>query len=629
MKRWMNRAALTSLGFLLVGCAAPAGVFVVRGAIPGSADNNVVVASPHGGLSIAVGVTAAGRLSYVVHADGQEVVALSPLGLTVDGVDLGQGAKIVGPPTTTTVQETYPLFGAHALAHNDCRAATIPLENGARHFAVVVRASDDGYAIQYAVAGPVSHITGEATGWNLPRDGRYTWANYETSYEELVHTTAWDKLPATGTLAPPLTAEVAGHFLAISEGNNQDFPDMGLTRDGDTWHATFPACAKGWDVKDQHGSLVTPWRATIVTRDLTALVNSDLFMNLCPPPEPQRDFSWVKPGRCLWQWCSIGAPKLNDQKDWYDAAAKLKWEYYLIDDGWRDWRAPGKDQWALLKDVIAYGTSKGVKTLVWVNSKEMRQPAASRAYLQRVKDCGAVGIKIDFFPPATPEVLHWHRELLQETADLHLLCNFHGTCKPTGLRRTWPHELTREGVRGDEYQMTRYKRLRPMELDCNQPFNRLLAGPADVTPVVMNPKELRIYSRPHMLAQALIFLSPVTHFYDQYKFYVDSPAVDLLQDLPVVWDETRVLPGTVIGEVAGFARRHGDTWWIGVVNGAQERTLPVKLDFLKKPAPSTLLYDVPGQDDALDRQEKTLQPTDTLTLKLRPGGGFFARLGKD
>jgi alpha-glucosidase len=611
-------------GACLAAGNAWAGVYTAGGGIPGST-GDVDVKSPHDAVSVAVGVTADGRLSYVAHADGREVVGVSPLGLTVDGQDLGQGAKIIGPPVAREIHETYPIYGVHSVAHNDCREASIPLACGAIQYHVVVRAYDDGIALRYELDGKAGKINSEDTGWNLPHDGRYTWAAYDDSYENIVHTATWDKLPAKGVLSPPLTAEVAGHFVAISEANNQSFADMGLLRDGDEYRAVFPASSKGWAVHEDH--LVSPWRVTIITRDLTALVNSDLLTNLCPAPDPAMDFSWVTPGRCLWQWCSVGAPKLNDQHDWYDAAVKLKWEYYLIDDGWRKWKQDGKDQWTLLKDVIAYGTSKGIKTLVWVNSAEMRDPKASRAYLERVKACGAVGIKIDFFPPATPEVIRWQLELLKETAELHLLCNFHGAVKPTGLRRTWPHELTREAVRGDEYQMTRYKRLRPMEMDCNQPFNRYLLGPADITPVVLDPKELRGYTWPHMMAQALVTYSPVTHFYDQYKFYVGSPAEDLFQDMPVVWDETRVLPGTVIGEVAGFARRKGDTWWIGIVNGAADHDLRIPLDFLKKSTDVTLLFDQPSKDDALDRQDKTLGPADTLSLKLRPGGGFVARLG--
>ncbi len=609
MNMFKSMAAIVGVCGCAAACVAAGGVSTPQGVIPGSKDD-IVITSPNGTVSAAVGVTAEGQLSYVVHADGKEVVGVSPLGLTVDGQDIGQGVTFAGPAESRAIHETYPIFGVHAVAHNDCQEATIPLVCGALKYQVVVRAYDDGVALRYEVAGKVSKITSEATSWNLPRDGRYTWASYDDSYENLVRTTAWNKLPAKGVLATPLTAEVADHFVAISEANNQNFADMGLVREGDTYRAFFPASSKGWDVKQEH--LMTPWRATIITRDLTALVNSDLITNLCPAPDSSMDFSWVKPGRCLWQWCSIGAPHLHDQHVWYDAAVKLKWEYFLMDEGWNTWKQGGKNQWDLLKEVIAYGNSKGIKSLVWVNSAEMHDPKASRAYLERVKDCGGVGIKIDFFPPASPDVIRWQLELLRQTAELHLLCNFHGTVKPTGLRRTWPHELTREAVRGDEYQMTRYKRLRPMEMDCNQPFNRYLVGPADITPVVLDPKELRGYTWPHMIAQALVTYSPVTHFYDQYKYYVGNPAEDLFQDMPTVWDETRVLPGTVIGEVAGFARRKGGTWWIGIVNGAVEHELHISLDFLKQPENATLLlYDQPSKDDAawIARPKRWGRPT--------------------
>lgn len=106
--------------------------------------------------------------------------------------------------------------------------------------------------------------------------------------------------------------------------------------------------------------------------DLNGLVNSDLLTNLCPAPDPSRNFDWVKPGRVLWQWWSSEAPKFEEQQVWYDAAARLGWEYYLIDDGWRFWKEGDKDQWQCLKEVIDYGKSKGVQSVIWVDSKEMR-----------------------------------------------------------------------------------------------------------------------------------------------------------------------------------------------------------------------------------------------------------------
>ncbi|MFQ8805801.1 MAG: glycoside hydrolase family 97 catalytic domain-containing protein [Alistipes indistinctus] len=92
--------------------------------------------------------------------------------------------------------------------------------------------------------------------------------------------------------------------------------------------------------------------------------------------------------------------------------------------------------------MIDYGKSKGVQSVIWVDSKEMRTRAEIHDYLAKVKEAGAVGIKIDFIPAPTPEIMRWYQDALEETYDLQLLCNFHGCVKPSGLRRTWPHELT-------------------------------------------------------------------------------------------------------------------------------------------------------------------------------------------
>ena len=147
----------------------------------------------------------------------------------------------------------------------------------------------------------------------------------------------------------------------------------------------------------------------------------------------------------------------------------------------------------------------------------MRTAEKRRAYLEKVAALGAAGIKIDFIPPCTPEVTRWYEGALKDTAELHLLCDFHGSVKPTGRRRTWPQELTREAVRGLEYHITRYKRVQAPEHDEIVPFTRLLAGPADYTPTTLNPKELGNYSKAHMLAQSVVMTSPQLCFGGGYK----------------------------------------------------------------------------------------------------------------
>jgi len=604
------------------------------------AEKEIKIQSPDKQLSALVSVTSEGRLSYSIDMKGIEVLATSTLGLIVDSIDLGNKAKITSKAILSKVDETYTTIGNHPIARNRANEASIAIEASGKAYKLIVRVYNDGVAIRYTLPEGSKHINSESTAWNLPeKAGKIAWSGFHQSYEALSYVTALDKIPSDKTIMGPITFEVAGCYLSISEADCESFSDMAFVRNGNHLKADFPFSKKGWDIKTRsdnrplvlngmyQNQWVSPWRTTIVTRNLTDLVNSDLLMNLCPAPAKGTDFLWVQPGRCLWQWWSVGSPRYEDQKNWYDAAAKLKWEYYLVDDGWRNWRKDDKDQWALLADVIAYGKTVGVKSIVWVDSKEMREGEKRRAYLEKVKALGADGIKIDFIPDATSDIIQWYMATEQDCAELKLLLNFHGSVKPTGLRRTYPMDITREAVRGNEYHMTRYRRVAPFEQDVCLPFTRYMAGAADFTPVILDPKELvsKKYTWAHEFSQAIVYLSPITHFTDQYKFYLESPMFDLFQEIPTVWDETRVLSCTSMGEVVAYARRKGDKWWVGVMNGATEREIKLNLDFLKKPTRATLIYDNNTSNTSVDRQEKIVSPKDILTLKLAPGGGFAAR----
>jgi alpha-glucosidase len=603
--------------------------------------NEYEIVSPNRQISVSVFVTPEGQLSYYVKSDGFTVLETSSLGIEVDNIDLGKNAKIISTPIFTKIDESYAVFGNHSIVNNRANEAVIPIETAGKVFRLIVRVYNDGVGIRYTLPEGSKRINSENTSWSLPvKTGKVAWSGFHQSYEELSHATNLEKIPQDNPVMGPITFEVEGHFLSISEADCETFSDMAFVRNGNVLKTTFPFAKEGWDIEKSvdnrtsvlNGSYlgypVSPWRTTIIVKNLTDLVNSDLLMNLCPAPSKGTDFSWVQPGRCLWQWWSVGSPQFDDQENWYNAAAKLKWEYYLVDDGWRYWNKPGKDQWTLLEEVITYGKSVGVKSIVWVDSKEMREADKRRSYLEKIKALGASGIKIDFIPDATSDIMQWYIGAMQDCAELKLLLNFHGSVKPTGLSRTYPNDITREAVRGNEYHMTRYNRVAPFEQDVCLPFTRLMAGAADITPVILDPKELATtkFTWAHEFAQAIVYLSPVTHFTDQYKFYLESPMFDLFQEIPTTWDETKVLSCTEIGEIVAFARRKGKTWWIGVMNGAKEREIEIPLDFLKKRTHATLIYDDKHSNTSIDRREQKLSPKDTITIKLVPGGGFVARL---
>lgn len=575
--------------------------------------------------------------------DGKQWLMPSRLGLVVDGVDLGQHVSVMGIEDAKVVDETYPLNGNHAQARNFYSEAVVPLRASGKDYLLYLRTYDDGIAIRYALPEGTERVDKELTSWALPDDvEEVAWTEFTFDYEGYSHVTPLDSVPEGKTLAPPLTVKTPSGYLAFTEADNEAFPDMTFMREGRAFKAYFPASADGWNlirVADESskildgrykGYLVSPWRSVTIAQDLTQLVNSDLVTNLCPAPKEGTDFSWVKPGRCMWHWWSVGAPKYEDQKAWFDAAKQMGWEYYLIDEGWSWWKQEGRSPWDMLAEVIAYGKSQGVKSIVWVNSAEMRHAPERRAYLERVKAIGAAGIKIDFIPRATTEVMQWYMGAMQDCAELGLLLNLHGSVKPTGLSRTYPNDITREAVRGNEYQIRRYGRVLPQDHYVSLPFTRLLAGPADLTPVTLNPEEIAVggYSWAHEMSQAIVFLSPMLHFSDHYSYYLESPMRDLLSEVPTTWDETLVLPCTEMGKVVAYARRKGNDWWIGVMNGDQPREISISLDFLKGKGKAALVYDDDTRLDGVKREDRNVSPQETLRMKLRPGGGFVARISK-
>jgi len=503
----------------------------------------ITVSSPDRQINVRIFI-AKGKLLYNATVNNTMLIAPSRLGLTVDGIDLGVETKFAGATSNKKIKETYTIKGAHQTAYNEANETTIPLITAEKKFNLIVRAYSDGIAVRYTLPYNTKNINADSTSWEFA--GKVTqvaWSDYSEGYEGLSHVTPLPSVPQNTPIMGPLTFNVNGVFTSVSEADCEDFSDMSFIRHHNSFKANFPFAPNGWDVQSdsdtEHAVLkgvyenqkVSPWRTTIIAKNLTGLINSDLLTNLCPAPQKGSDFSWVMPGRCLWQWWSVGAPRFAEQKNWYDAAAKLKWEYYLVDDGWRNWSEPGKDQWQLLGDVIAYGKSIGVKSIVWVDSKEMRSASARYAYLKRIKDLGATGIKIDFIPLATSSIMQWYMGTMQDCADLKLMLNFHGSVKPTGLTRTYPMDITREAVRGNEYHMTRYKRIAPLDHDVSVPFTRFTAGAADFTPVILNPEQLtsQKFTWTHEFAQSIVYLSPITHFADEYKFYLESPMFDLFQ----------------------------------------------------------------------------------------------------
>jgi alpha-glucosidase len=588
----------------------------------------VTVSSPD--RKVAVSVTDDGGLNYSVTFDGREVVSKSRFGIVADGVDLGADVKL-GKSSSHNIRESYAMFGGHSQANNNCRETTVAVRSaGGEAYELDVRAYNDGVALRSRLAAkPGRKINGEATAWNMAGNPLAWFQTDIVNYEGIFQSSPLNDLSDGRKIPLPITFTLpGGGYALITEANLLNYTDLGVqATTNHSLHGFFHtrSDANGWTAD---GAVVQPWRVTLLARDLDALVNSDLVRNLCPaaPPELAKA-KWIQPGRSSWQWWSSGGPIYADQHRWVDWTKQLGFEYYLVDEGWRSWRADGKDNWACLREVCDYAKSQGVEIWLWVNSNEVPDANRRTNLLDRAVAVGAVGVKIDFQPEANVRWVNWYDETSRDAAARHLMVDFHGANKPVGLERTWPNEMTRESIRGHEYHILRYRRTLPPQHDTILPFTRFIIGPGDYTPTVFNPKELRGFTWARELAQAIVFTSPFLCYADHPTNYLNNPAVDVLKAIPSVWDETIVLPGSEIGKCVAFARRKGNNWFIGVINGADSTTLDMPLNFLKSGRYQMIqLGDAQGRDDGWQREEKTVQRGDSVHLVLRGGGGSVIEL---
>lgn len=600
--------------------AIPTLLFSIALCVPGVASQTgkktVVVMSPDAKVRAELSV-ADGVLSYRVTADGKQVLGASRLGIQTDNVELGQDVTL-GVPRVRTINRQYRMFGAHRTATDRANEAVIPAQSHGESYFVDVHVANDGVGVRLRL--PARHarkIQADRSTWMLEGNPTVWVDKLDAAYESPYHTTTLKELGA-GMFGFPLTARIGNLYVTLTEAMVKDYGDLAVKLDADgALHGQLYADPAGWITDD---AVTQPWRVTIIARNLTDLVNTTLVENLNPPPDPQlARADWIKPGRSSWQWLASGDPIEEEQKQWVDWTSQLGFEYYLIDDGWSKW----KDSWAAIASASAYGKTRNVKIWIWVHSDEVRDPRARKEYFRKVVQAGVVGVKIDFPPPCNREISNWYYDVAKDAADAHLLVDFHGANKPTGMERTWPNVLTREGVRGHEYQITRYQRLLQPDHDVILPFTRYIAGPGDYTPTVFTPQELQGNTWGHELAQAVIFTSPFLCFGGHPREYLANPARDVLAAIRPTWDETRVLNGSEPGKVVAEARRSGQQWFVAVMNGADATSIEIPLDFLGTGTwKSSQLRDTKDKADAWDRKDGNITRADHITVNLPPRGGF-------
>lgn len=505
--------------------------------------------------------------------------------------------------------------------------------------------------------------------WVGANNGAWNGDKFQNSWETVFKPTTVGKLgPFNGRLYYlPFVTENEGVFTAFTESDLRDYPGVDLvhkdvgTRSVRFWHARKPSetkLDKAWQrvlkrrdgFAQVQGTRKYPWRVFIMGDNVADLAAADAVWALAEPTAAQSDFAWVKPGLTSWEWwSSMGVEQVSfpvganteTYKHFIDFSAEMGIPYYLIDAGW----TVGYDIHQIVSSVdmaqvMAHAKKKGVGVILWVATSQLiGREETEIAYLASL---GAAGLKIDFLDRDDQDAVAYIEKVAAAAAKHHLVIDWHGMFKPTGLERKYPNILNYEGIFGLE--ISRWDPFNDMPRhDCQAAFTRMVAGPMDYTPGGMRNLTRADYkptrargkvptqgTRAHQMALMALYFAPLQMLADGTAAYRANPeCARFMAATPTVWDDTVALPCTM-GQTAALARRKGDEWWIAVIGDWTPRTFAVPTSFLGSGAWAAEIFaDAPDSDREpthFKHAVESFTAGSPLKVTLAPGGGFIARI---
>ena len=676
---------------MLVRLLAIAALFAPLPAL--AQDPAVAASSPDGMLSVALTIDGDGRAAYRVSRKGQPVIAPSHLGfLFTDVPKIDRHLTVTGQETRDFDETWRQPWGEWATIRNHYRELKVHLKETsalARVFTLTFRIYDDGVGFRYEFPDQANlhdaNIAEELTEFAFASDGTAWWKPaFLWNREEYLYNRT--PLSALGTADTPVTVKLAdGTHVALHEAALVDYSGMAVARtEGTTLRAQLtPGAGKPKVVK--HGAWTTPWRTLIVADDASGVYMSHLMLNL-NEPNKLGDVSWFKPGKFagVWwnmikgEWSWARGPRhgaTNDNvKRYIDFAAANKIPNVLV-EGWNvgwdgDWFGNGNDMdFARPTEdfdadmLAAYAKTKGVALVGHheTGGSASHYEAQFDKAFKFAADHGITIVKTGYVTDAGQiervdangtRLREWHEgqwmsnhfvRVAEAAAKYHVAFDSHEPIKGTGLQRTYPNWVAREGSRGMEYNAWGGKN--PPEHEANLVFTRMLEGPMDFTPGVLSLKGQNdsdiLSTEAKQLALYVVLYSPVVMAADTPENYAQHmPAFQFIRDVPTDWEETRVLAGEV-GDYVTIARKQRGgkgEWFLGAVGDEQARSMTVRLDFLApgKRYTAEIYRDGDDADYRSDKrhsiviEKRVVTNADSLTLRLAPGGGqaIRFRLGK-
>lgn len=635
--------------------------------------NNVKTLSPDGRTRLQFCLNKSGEMTYSIERDGNAFVLPSSLGFEAEQGNLKDGfvirdvyKKVVD---TTWIQP----WGQNKTIRDIHNETVVEMENPqAVKLIFRMRAYNEGVAFRYewdANGSDSLKISDELTEFNFANDGS-SWSipgdfnTYELKYRKL-------PLSEVADANTPFTFKVGNTYGSVHEAALYDFPEMCLyKKDSLSFKAELAPLPNG--VKAYVPSkFTTAWRTFQIGDKAVDLINSDLILNLNEPAKFD-DMSWIKPQKYIGVWWGLhlgshtwtmgpkhGATTENAVKH-IDFAAANNIQGVLFEgwnQGWENW---GKSQHFdymtpyadFDMDYLAdYARQKGVD--LWMHNEtggnipeyEVQLDSMMQKYarlgIQTIKTGYAGGIKGGYLHHSQYVVSHYQR-VVETAAKNKIMLNVHEPIKDTGIRRTWPNMMTREGARGMEWNA--WSEGNTSDYLCTLPFVRLLGGPMDYTPGIFdldysrargnndfngwNGDNNSCYIKTTLARQVanwVIIYSPLQMASDLIENYDSHPAFQFFIDYNPDCDWSKAVAGE-IGDYIVMVRRSADSFYLGAGTNTEARTILQPLDFLQPEITyEAIIYaDTPNSEkNPKNYRIENLRVTsvDTLTLQMASNGG--------
>jgi len=604
------------------------------------------------------------KILYSVIHKSKQLLKPSPISLTLSGNRrLGTGQDVLDVKRRSVDEEIFPPVQIKSRVIPDkFNEMSLELEGG---FGLIFRVYDDGVAYRFVTKiNKEIEVVTEEVAFNFADDYAIYFPEEESfqthserEYKYLRLSEISDKMMCS---LPALVDVENGPKVLVTEADLEDYPGLYLRGDNSrSLFGKFPAFALAEKARSDRNVPVTrradfiaktngnrtyPWRVLILAEKDGDLIENQMVYKLAKPLQ-LKDTSWIKPGKVAWDWWNANnlygvdfKAGINTEtyKYYIDFAAKYGIEYIIFDEGWYVLGDLTKISKGMdVEELFRYAKSKNVGIIPWVIWKTLDDQL--EVAMDQFEKWGAKGLKVDFMQRDDQWMVNYYHKIAKETAKRHMMVDFHGSFKPTGLRRAYPNVITREGLRGLEH--SKWSEDANPEHNVTLPFIRMVAGPMDYTPGAMINSQQRdfqpIFNRPmsmgtrcHQLAMYVVYESPLQMLADSPSNYLREPeCMEFLARVPTVWDETKVLDARVADYVI-VARRNGAEWYVAAMTDWTARELTVDYSFLEPGQHTIDIYkdginaDRYGND--YKKQTTKVSDEDKMKIRLAPGGGWAA-----